>query len=66
MDLLHFVKLAVQILKMLNMHKWSVATLALGKTRACKGASQERSLGVTSYVLGSVRECEGMNTHIPK
>ncbi len=27
MDLLHFVKLAIQILKMLNMHKWSMFCL---------------------------------------
>jgi len=33
------------------------------KARACKGAGQEGSLGVTSHALGSVGECEGMNTH---
>ncbi len=36
------------------------------KARACKGASQEGSPGVTSHVLESVGECEGMNPHIPK
>jgi hypothetical protein len=36
------------------------------KAKACKGVGQERSLGVTSHALGSVRECEGMNPHIPK
>jgi hypothetical protein len=36
------------------------------KARACKGAGQEGSSGVTSYVPGSVGECEGMNTHTPK
>ncbi len=36
------------------------------KARACKGASQEGSLGITSHVPGSVGECEGMNPHIPK
>jgi hypothetical protein len=28
--------------------------------------SQEGSLGVTSHVLGSVGECEGINLHTPK
>ncbi len=36
------------------------------KVRACKGASQEGSLGVTFHVFGSVGECEGMNLHTPK
>jgi hypothetical protein len=36
------------------------------KARACKGAGQEESLGVTPHAHGSVRECEGMNTHTPK
>ncbi len=36
------------------------------KARACKGVSQEGSLGVTSHVLGSVGECEGINLHTPK
>jgi hypothetical protein len=36
------------------------------KARACKGAGQEGSLGVTSCVLGSVGECEGMNFHTSK
>jgi hypothetical protein len=43
--------------------------LSLGfvtKTRACKGVNQEGNPGVTSHALGSVGECEGMNTHIPK
>jgi len=43
--------------------------LSLGlmtKARAYKGEGQEGSLGVTSYVPGSVRECEGMNLHTPK
>ncbi len=34
------------------------------KARACKGANQEGSPGVTSHVPGSVGECEGMNLHI--
>jgi len=36
------------------------------KTKAYKGADQEGSLGITSYVPGSVGECEGMNLHTPK
>jgi len=36
------------------------------KAKACKGAGQEGSLGVTSHAFGSVGECEGMNTHTPK
>jgi hypothetical protein len=36
------------------------------KARACKGASQEGSPGVTSHVPKSVGECEGMNLHTPK
>jgi hypothetical protein len=34
--------------------------------RACKGASQEGSMGITSHALGSLEECEGMNTHTSK
>jgi hypothetical protein len=43
--------------------------LSLGlvtKARACKGASQDGSMGVTSHAPRSVGECEGMNLHIPK
>jgi hypothetical protein len=36
------------------------------KAWACKGAVQKRSPRVTSHVLESVGECEGMNPHIPK
>ncbi len=36
------------------------------KVRACEGAGQEWSLGVTFHVLESVGECEGMNLHTPK
>jgi hypothetical protein len=36
------------------------------KARACKGAGQERSMGLTSHALGSAKECEGMNPHTPK
>ncbi len=36
------------------------------KARACKGVGQEGSSRVTSHVLGSVGECEGMNPHTPK
>jgi len=35
------------------------------KARACKVAGQERSMGVTPHVPGSVGKCEGMNRHIP-
>jgi len=34
--------------------------------RACKGASQNGSPGVTSHASRSVGECEGMNPHTPK
>jgi hypothetical protein len=40
--------------------------LSLGpvtKIMACKGEGQEGRLGVTSHVLESARECEGMNLH---
>jgi hypothetical protein len=36
------------------------------KARACKGAGQEGSPGVTSHAPGSAKECEGMNPHPPK
>jgi hypothetical protein len=36
------------------------------KARACKGASQEVSMGVTSHAPESVGKCEGMNLHTPK
>jgi hypothetical protein len=34
--------------------------------RACKGAGQDGSPGVTSHALGSVGKCEEMNFHTPK
>ncbi len=43
--------------------------LSLGlttKTRACEGVGQEGSPKVTFHAPESVRECEGMNPHIPK
>jgi hypothetical protein len=36
------------------------------KVRACKGASQEESSGVTFHIPRSAKECEGMNPHTPK
>jgi hypothetical protein len=36
------------------------------KVRACKGAGQERSWGVTFHTPGSAKECEGMNPRTPK
>jgi len=36
------------------------------KTKACKGVGQKESPGITFHVLGSARECEGMNPHAPK
>ncbi len=36
------------------------------KARACKGAGQEWSPGVTIHAFGSVGKCEGMNPHTPK
>ncbi len=38
----------------------------MSKARACKVASQKRSLGVTFHALRSVGECEWMNPHTPK
>jgi len=35
------------------------------KAKACKGAGQEWSLGVTFHVPGNARECEGVNPHTP-
>jgi len=36
------------------------------KARACKGAHQERSSGVTFHTSRNVGECEEMNLHTPK
>jgi hypothetical protein len=36
------------------------------KARICKGAGQERSLGVAFHAFESVGECEGMNLQPPK
>jgi hypothetical protein len=36
------------------------------KAKAYKSVSQEESPRVTSHALGSVGECEGMNTHTLK
>jgi hypothetical protein len=36
------------------------------KARACKVASQEGIMGITSHAHGSAKECEGMNPHTPK
>ncbi len=36
------------------------------KARACKGAGQMWSLGVTFHAFENVKECEGMNLHTPK
>jgi len=36
------------------------------KARGCKVAGQERSLGLMLHVLGSARECEGIDPHTPK
>jgi hypothetical protein len=36
------------------------------KARACKGESQEWSLGVTFHAPESLGLCERMNPHIPK
>jgi mRNA deadenylase 3'-5' endonuclease subunit Ccr4 len=48
---------------------WFCCNPSLGlatKARACKCVSQEGSPGGTFYALGSAKECEGMNPHIPK
>jgi hypothetical protein len=47
----------------------SYRNLSLGfvtKTRACKGAGQKWSSGVTFHVPKSVGECEGLSPHTPK
>jgi hypothetical protein len=47
----------------------SCRNLSLGltiKAKACKGASQKGSPGITSHAPRSVRKCEGMNFHTPK
>jgi len=36
------------------------------KAKACKGASQKGSHGITSHAPGRVGKCEGMNLHTPK
>jgi hypothetical protein len=36
------------------------------KAKACKGAGQEGSPGVTFHAPWSVGECDGMNLHTPK
>jgi hypothetical protein len=36
------------------------------KARACKGACQKKSQGITSHAPESVGECERMNPHTPK
>ncbi len=36
------------------------------KARVCKNVGQEGSPGVTFQPPGSAKECEGMNSHIPK
>jgi len=51
-----------------NVHQYS-RNPSLGfatKVRACKGAGQKSSLGITLHALGSVGECERMNPHTPK
>jgi hypothetical protein len=35
------------------------------KARVCKGACQEKSLGITFHVPRNVEECEGMNLTLP-
>jgi hypothetical protein len=48
---------------------WLCRNPSLGlatNAKVCKGASQEKSPGVTFHAPGSVRKCEGMNLHIPK
>jgi hypothetical protein len=36
------------------------------KVRAYEGVGEEWSSGITFHATRSVRECEGMNLHIPK
>ncbi len=51
-----------QIVLMLTRPSCRNPSLGLAtKVKACKGASQEGSLGVTSHAIKNVRECEGMN-----
>jgi hypothetical protein len=53
-----------------NYHSiWSCCNPSLGlttKARVCKITGQEGRPRITSSVPGSVKECEGMNLHIPK
>jgi hypothetical protein len=47
--------------------RWCNLNLGLAtNARACEGASQEWSLGITFHAPESVGECEGMNPHTPK
>jgi hypothetical protein len=50
--------------KMFSCHNPSLGLVT--KAKACKGAGQKGSPGVTSHAFGSAKECEGMNLYIPK
>jgi hypothetical protein len=55
--------------KKIDVSRVSIATLALGsrpRQRAYKVTSQEGSPGIMTHAPRSVRECEGMDPHIPK
>jgi len=49
-----------------DLHYRNLSLRLATKARACKGAGQEGSPGVTSHAPRSRGECEGMNPHIPK
>jgi hypothetical protein len=49
-----------------EMHCCNPSLGFMTKERACKVAGQEGSPRVTFHVLGSAKECEGMNPHTPK
>jgi hypothetical protein len=51
-------------LKQFNCHNPSLEFVT--KARACKGAGQEGSSGVTFHAPESVGKCEGMNPDTPK
>jgi hypothetical protein len=64
---IHGLKKKIQIDKLIILINCRNLNLGLAtKIRACKGEGQKGSPRVTFHVLGSARECEGMNPHTPK
>jgi hypothetical protein len=52
----------------LGLHMGFVATLALGSRprQGLQGCGPRGKPGVAQHTPGSVKRCEGMNSHIPK